>query len=124
MLAFGKEHTLFKGRFKKPDIVAPGTNIVSCYPMPFKNQPSTALLRKTMQDAPDYYNGAAYIARSGTSMATPIVCGAAALLLEKNPFLTNKEIKLALRNSAKNLGYPHARQGWGLLQCNTLLSYR
>ena len=33
VLAFGKEHTLFKGRFKKPDIVAPGTNIVSCYPM-------------------------------------------------------------------------------------------
>lgn len=124
------EDTDYSGRgptsscIKKPDIVAPGTNIVSCYPMPFKNQPSTALLRKTMQDAPDYYNGAAYIARSGTSMATPIVCGAAALLLEKNPFLTNKEIKLALRNSAKNLGYPHARQGWGLLQCNTLLSYR
>lgn len=110
-----------KSCIKKPDIIAPGSNIISCYPMAKKNQASPFLLRNLQHDVPDYYNGAAYIARSGTSMSTPIVCGCTALLLEKEPALTNKEIKLRLRNAALNLGYPHARQGWGLIQCDRLL---
>lgn len=106
---------------KKPDIIAPGSNIVSCYPMTPKGQSTSFSLRNAARDMPDYYNGAAYIARSGTSMSTPIVSGCVALLLEKEPSLTNKEIKLRLRNAALNLGYPHARQGWGLIQCDKLL---
>lgn len=104
---------------KKPDIVAPGTNIVSCYPMtPPSGQRMVAIASSEM---PEYYNGAAYLARTGTSMATPIVSGCVALLLQKYPSLTNKEVKLRLRNTALSLGFPHARQGWGLIQCNRLL---
>ncbi len=87
---------------KKPDIVAPGSNVVSCH------SPS---------------NKSMYIARSGTSMSTPIVSGCIALLLQKHPELTNKEVKLLLRNTAKDLGYPHSRQGWGLIQCDRLLAF-
>ena len=104
---------------KKPDIVAPGTNIVSCYPMtPPSGQHVVTIASR---EKPEYYNGAAYLARSGTSMATPIVSGCVALLLQKYPSLTNKEVKLRLRNTALSLGFPHARQGWGLIQCNRLL---
>ncbi|RKI43189.1 peptidase S8 [bacterium D16-51] len=104
---------------KKPDLVAPGSNIVSCYPMT-ASQGLPSL--RPLKDTPDFYNGAAYLPRTGTSMSTPIVSGCAALLLEQCPSLTNKEIKLRMRNAALNLGYSHARQGWGLIQCDRLLS--
>lgn len=94
---------------KKPDIVAPGSRIISCHPMAFPYQPSP--LRP----------GGFYQARSGTSMSTPIVSGCIALLLEKYPLLTNKEVKVHLRNTALDLGFDHARQGWGLIQCDRLL---
>ena len=83
---------------KKPDIVAPGSRIVSLAA------------------------GSSYQAKSGTSMSTPIVAGCIALLLEKYPDLTNREIKLHLRNTALDLGYSHTRQGWGLIQCDRMLS--
>ena len=111
-----------KNCIKKPDIVAPGSNIVSCYPM-VQNLSSTAYYpMPSSKDTPNLYNGAAYLPRSGTSMSTPIISGCAALLLEKYPYLTNRDIKLRLRNTALNLGYSHARQGWGLIQCDRLLS--
>ncbi|MDD7402631.1 MAG: S8 family peptidase [Butyribacter sp.] len=106
---------------KKPDIVAPGSHIVSCYPMnPYDKRHLPLLL--SAKDTPLIYNNAAYLARTGTSMSTPVISGCAALLLEKHPELTNKEVKLHLRNTALNLGFSHARQGWGLIQCNRLLS--
>lgn len=108
---------------KKPDVVAPGSHIVSCYPMPSPAKNSPFLPQRPKREFPTYYNGAAYLARSGTSMSTPIVSGCAALLLEKYPSLTNKEIKLCLRNTCLNLGYAHARQGWGLVQCDKMLQY-
>ena len=83
---------------KKPDIVAPGSRIVSLAA------------------------GSSYQAKSGTSMSTPIVAGCIALLLEKYSDLTNREIKLHLRNTALDLGYSHTRQGWGLIQCDRMLS--
>lgn len=95
---------------KKPDIVAPGSRIVSCHPMPSSDN---SLFQRP---------NASYQARSGTSMSTPIVSGCLALLLEKYPTLTNREIKMHLRSTALDLGYSHTRQGWGLLQCDRLLS--
>lgn len=82
----------------KPDVVAPGSRIISC------------------RNAPDLYQ-----VKSGTSMSTPIVSGAIALLLEKYPELSNRDVKLKLRESSTDLGLPHTQQGWGLLNIGELL---
>ena len=82
----------------KPDVVAPGSCIVSC-----ANQPGR------------------YQMKSGTSMSTPIMAGALALLLEKEPEMTNKDVKLLLRERTVDLGLPHIQQGWGCLDIEKLL---
>jgi len=98
---------------KKPDIVAPGSNIISC------NISRYSLRSK---DASPYANSPMmYTVKSGTSMATPVVSGAIALLLSKYPELTNKEVKLKLRESAVDLGQHWEKQGWGLLNVRRLL---
>lgn len=81
----------------KPDIIAPGNNIYSCQ-----------------------CNGE-YRGLSGTSMSTPIVSGALALLLEKYPHMSPDDAKYMLKLSATNLNYPANRQGWGLLNIKKLL---
>lgn len=73
----------------KPDLVAPGNHITSCMP------------------------GGGYGIKSGTSMSTPLVSGAIARMLEKDPLLTNVEIKMMLRDSADDMGLPRNQQGWG-----------
>ncbi len=94
---------------KKPDIVAPGSRITSCCPISYP--PKTSRL----------YQETGYQVRSGTSMSTPIVSGCIALLLERYPYLTNKEIKMHLRDTALDLGFEHTRQGWGLIRCDRFL---
>lgn len=81
----------------KPDIVAPGAAITSC----------------------SQTNG--YAVKSGTSMATPYVSGAIALLLEQHPEMSNRDVKLFLRERAVDLGLPRNQQGWGLLDIPSLL---
>lgn len=83
----------------KPEIVAPGTGIISC------------------AKGRDPYR-----MQSGTSMATPIVTGVIALLLEKYPFLTNKEVKKRIYETAKDLGMEKNHQGWGEINPTALLS--
>ncbi len=75
----------------KPDVVAPGNQIISCLP----GKPYS------------------YGKKSGTSMSTPLVSGAIACALEKNPALTNTQIKDLLVNSADDMGLPRNQQGWG-----------
>lgn len=49
---------------------------------------------------------------SGTSMASPLVAGAAALLLQANPKLTPNMVKLVLMYSAQQLaGFNMLEQG-------------
>ena len=91
---------------KKPDIVAPGTDIVSC----------NAGIRKRGM----YYRNA-YIAKSGTSMATPIVSGGLALLLQKYPSCSNEQAKQKLQYTARDLKDPWNKQGWGMIQIEKLL---
>lgn len=83
----------------KPEIVAPGQHISSCS---------------------NRRNG--YVIKSGTSMSAAVVTGALALLLEKEPTLTNKDVKLRLYSRALDLGWPARRQGWGMLDVGRLLS--
>ena len=85
----------------KPDLVAPGVNIL----------------------APDVYGS--FLPVTGTSFATPIVSGAAALLMEwgivqgNDPFLYGEKIKAYLRKGARPLRgereYPNDRVGYGRL---------
>ena len=86
----------------KPDLVAPGCDIISC----------NRIVRAS--DAP-------YIVKSGTSMSTPMVSGAVACLLEKYPYFTNAQVKLWLRDSCLRLEMPDSKQGWGLLCMEKLM---
>jgi len=73
----------------KPEVVAPGTNVRSAI------------------------RGGAYGLMSGTSMASPHVAGAVALLKQAFPNLTGKQIKLALYNTAVDLGSPGEDNTYG-----------
>ncbi len=97
---------------KKPDVVAPGSNIISCNASRGKNTFSIFGNRR------DY---SMYTVKSGTSMATPIVSGAIALLLSIYPEMTNQEVKLRIKNSTVDLGQSWSKQGWGLLNIKDLL---
>ncbi|WP_461810785.1 S8 family peptidase [Faecalimonas sp.] len=87
----------------KPDLVAPGSKIYSCNSRYGKK-------------------GRAYSCKSGTSMATPVVSGAIALLLSKYPEMTNVEVKLRLCQTCMDLGKCKNQQGWGELCIKEFLS--
>lgn len=69
--------------------------------------------------------GSGYEAWGGTSMATPHVSGAAALLWSANPDLTNVQIREALAMTAMDLGEPgwDVHYGYGLIQTHDALEY-
>ncbi|WP_083779250.1 S8 family serine peptidase [Thermincola potens] len=52
-----------------------------------------------------------YVTMSGTSMATPMVAGTVALLLEQNPTWTPDEVKQQLMSTAVDLGFEPNQQG-------------
>lgn len=88
----------------KPDVVAPGVNIISTVP-------------------------GGYARKQGTSMASPHVAGAAAILLQKNPTWSVDQVKAALMNTAETLinpftgkTYPHNTQGAGSIRINNALN--
>lgn len=81
----------------KPEIVAPGASIMSCSA-----------------------NGRGYASKSGSSMATPIVSGVIALILSKEPELTNKQVKKILMKTAIDLKYDKECQGWGRISTDYL----
>jgi serine protease AprX len=81
--------------YLKPDIFAPGRDIISCMADDFSFDGSR---RKK-----DNMVGSHYIKMSGSSMATPMVSGAAALLLQHNPLLTPNQVKdIMVSASLKN----------------------
>jgi serine protease AprX len=101
---------------KKPDIVAPGSNIISCNISRYPSKAKSGELFGVSSDSPMMYT-----VKSGTSMATPVVTGAIALLMGDHPELSNREVKLKLRDCAVNLGQHWEKQGWGLLNIRKLL---
>ncbi|MCC5575533.1 S8 family serine peptidase [Microtetraspora sp. AC03309] len=82
----------------KPDIAAPGVAIVAA------RAAGTAL--GTPVDN-------LYTSLNGTSMATPHVAGAAALLAQKHPGWNGERLKAALMSTAKDTGYTAYEQGAG-----------
>ncbi|HYY58925.1 MAG TPA: S8 family serine peptidase, partial [Pyrinomonadaceae bacterium] len=96
----------------KPDIVAPGNKLI--YAEAFNNHLVTA--------HPELDAGASSITTrkmmymSGSSMATPVAAGAAALLLQANPSLTPNLVKMILMYTSQPLaGYNQFEQGAGEL---------
>ena len=99
-----KENTAYSGRgptcncIVKPDIICPGNRIIS-----LKN------------------NADGYVEKSGTSMATPIVSGIISIMLEKEPDMTPKDVKLKLIRNAMDIGYDRNIQGYGEINIEKLL---
>lgn len=93
---------------KKPDLVAPGTNITA------------RLVNQDMGLArahPANKVGTTYFRMSGTSMAAPMVSGAVALLLQDEPNLTPDQVKYRLLATANKSwsGYNTTKSGAGYL---------
>jgi serine protease AprX len=82
----------------KPDLVAPGRRIVSLRAV--GSMLDTLFSDRVVTAA----NGATYIRMTGTSMSTPIVSGAVALLLQRRPDLTPDEVKALLVSTAQPYG--------------------
>ncbi|PEJ57368.1 hypothetical protein CN692_13220 [Bacillus sp. AFS002410] len=87
----------------KPEVVAPGVTMMSTVPSDVVNG-----------DKGDNYDNA-YARLSGTSMASPVVAGISALLLESNPNLQPSDVKSILMNTADSLSKPYSvfEQGAG-----------
>ncbi len=88
------------GEYIKPDVTAPGIDITSTW---LNNGEKTS---------------------SGTSMSTPFVAGVAALLLEKEPGLTNEQVKQKLEATATDVGETgkDVLYGRGIISVASILS--
>jgi serine protease AprX len=90
----------------KPDLVAPGNRLVSL------RATGSKLDRDDSQfDVVPTIGTAKYFRLSGTSMATPLVSGAVALMLQKDPTLTPDQVKARLMKSAWK-GFNQYSQSW------------
>ncbi|MCI8736068.1 MAG: S8 family peptidase [Lachnospiraceae bacterium] len=103
---FGRPCQIYSGRgeisdiYRKPDIVAPGTEIISCKAAPYRGRTKF-----------DKY----YCKKSGTSMATAIVSGCCALYFGNHPSESNEYCKRRLLQTARNLGEAWNKQGYGMV---------
>ncbi len=97
--------------FGKPDLVAPGKNIIALLP-------DNPRLTMGIQHPANRVNGN-YFRMSGTSISAPIVSGAVALLLQYEPALTPDQVKYRLMATAAGVanwpGYDPLLAGAGCL---------
>lgn len=103
---------LTEDNFAKPDLVAPGRNVISLSAGP--NSKAYIHYSKHRVDN-DYFR------MSGTSMSAPVVSGAVALLLQDEPTLTPDQVKYRLMATANTswAGFDPARAGAGYLDVYT-----
>ncbi|WP_217551439.1 S8 family peptidase [Streptomyces sp. GbtcB6] len=85
----------------KPDVTAPGVDITA------------AAAKGSVIDQEVGENPPGYLTISGTSMATPHVAGAAAILKQEHPDWGYQQLKAALTGSAKGGKYTPFQQGSG-----------
>jgi minor extracellular serine protease Vpr len=83
----------------KPDIAAPGVNVVSSM-----SSFTDAVFTST---ASIDFNGKTYhfAKLSGTSMASPMVAGVSALILDANPYLSARQVKEIIMETARQDNY-------------------
>jgi serine protease AprX len=108
--AYGKDET----GSVKPDIVAPGFNLVSTKP---------GLYVKLALDHPEFVLDLNYMRVAGTSFAAPQVAAAAALLLQSEPNLTPDQVKYRLKATAltgKSQGKWDTRKVWSAYDPDTM----
>ena len=99
----------------KPDIVAPGVGIESLTEAG-STLYNTKPLMRLWGDASVPTATEPYLSMSGTSMASPVVSGTIALMLQANPALTPNLVKAILQFTAESRdGYDALTQGAGFL---------
>ncbi|MFI6638531.1 S8 family peptidase [Streptomyces sp. NPDC050504] len=93
----------------KPDVTAPGVAVTAA------SAPGSTIAQKVGE------NPAGYVTISGTSMATPHVAGAAALLKQRHPTWTGEQLKAVLMGSAKSGGHDLFAEGSGRVDVSAAL---
>jgi len=78
-------------------------------------KPEVCAMGYNVQSAVAYYDDTGYIYSSGTSFSTPLVAGAAAVLLSANPTFTAYQIRRALMETADQSSSPDNNYGWGII---------
>lgn len=103
----------------KPDVMAPGQNIISSYSTFFINNPKN-INASVKSDVRHFeYNGRTYAwnANAGTSMSAPVVTGAIALWLQADPTLTPADcLEIFAKTCTRydvSLSYPNNLYGYG-----------
>lgn len=103
----------------KPDVMAPGTNVVSAYSSYYiENHPAAWDVLNSDKEHFSH-NGRTYAwnYNSGTSMSTPAAAGAIALWLQARPSLSPTEVKALLATTSRRpdatLDYPNSLYGYG-----------
>ena len=95
----------------KPDVVAPGTNVVSSYSSFF--HPDKEVVGFSDYDDKRYPWGV----NTGTSMSAPVVTGVIALWLQARPELTPQDVREVMQRSCRQpdarLDYPNEIYGYG-----------
>ncbi|WP_415958316.1 S8 family peptidase [Streptomyces sp. 021-4] len=94
----------------KPDVTAPGVAITAA-------SAKGSEIAKEVGESP-----AGYLTIDGTSMATPHVAGAAALLKQQHPEWTYKQLKNVLASSTKPGKYTPFQQGTGRIAVDRALT--
>jgi len=115
-------------RITKPDVTAPGNNIVSSFSSYFlaDNPDDVEVLRDVCRYQ---YNGREYSwnAQSGTSMSCPIVTGIIAQWMQAYPQLNREQIIAAFtvtcRHPEASYDYPNNYYGYGEINAQAGLQY-
>ena len=103
---------------QKPDVVAPGDNIISSYSSYYLEQhPEASDISSDVAHFDFQGRTYAWNANTGTSMATPVVAGVISLWLQACPDLSREDIIGVLSRTCRQpdatLSYPNNQYGYG-----------
>ncbi len=112
----------------KPDVMAPGTNVISSYSSYYLEAcPEASDIASDVEHFE--FNGRTYVwnANSGTSMSSPVVAGIIALWLEAKPTLSRDDVMEVIRETShhydSSLDYPNNLYGYGEIDAYRGLLY-